>query len=91
MDKINTSIIKNMCIFSAANCKEAFVYQYSNGKICFSDLKTLNHIANNVDKYVKILYNAYRVKNTHCIRIVNMNTADTVGYYDICKNEFFKA
>ena len=48
MDKINTSIIKNMCIFSAANCKEAFIYQYSNGKICFGDLKTLNHIANNV-------------------------------------------
>lgn len=91
MGKINTSIIKNMCIFSAANCKEAFIYQYSNGKICFSDLKTLNHIANNVDKYVKILYNAYRVKNTHYIRIVNMNTADTVGYYDIIENEFFKA
>ena len=91
MDKINTSILKDVCLFSAANCKEAFIYQYSNGKICFSDLKTLNHIANNVDKYVNILYNAYRVKNTHCIRIVNMNTADTVGYYDIIENEFFKA
>ena len=90
MKKINTSIIKNMCIFSAANCKEAFIYQYSNGKICFSDLKTLNHIANNVDKYVKILYNAYRVKNSHYIRIVNMHTGE-VGYYDITENEFFKA
>ena len=91
MDKINTGILKDACLFSAVNCKEAFIYQYSNGKICFSDLKTLNHIANNVDKYVEILYNAYRVKNTHCIRIVNMNTADTVGYYDIIENEFFKA
>lgn len=89
MDKINTSILKNMCIFSAANCKEAFIYQYSNGKIYFSDLKTLNHIANNVDKYVKILYNAYRVKNSHYIRIVNMQNGDT-GYYDILEREFFK-
>lgn len=90
MEKINTSIIKNMCIFSAANCKEAFIYQYSNGKICFSDLKTLNHIANNVDKYVKILYNAYRVNNSRYIRIVNMHTGE-VGYYDISENEFFKS
>ena len=89
MDKINTSILKDVCLFSAANCKEAFIYQYSNGKICFSDLKTLNHIANNVDKYVKILYNAYRVKNTHCIRIVNMRTGD-VGYYDIIEKAFCK-
>lgn len=91
MDKINTSILKNMCLFSAVNCREAFIYQYSNGRICFSDLKTLNHIANNVDKYVKILYNAYRVNNSHCIRIVNMNTGEAVGYYDITENEFFKA
>ena len=90
MDKINTSIIKNMCIFSAANCKEAFIYQYSNGKICFSDLKTLNHIANNIDRAVKILYNAYRVKNSHYIRMVNMRTGET-AYYDISENEFFKA
>ena len=90
MDKINTSIIKNMCIFSAANCKEAFIYQYSNGTICFSDLKTLNHIANNVDKYVKTLYSAYRVKHTNCIRIVNMHTGET-AYYDISENEFFKS
>ena len=90
MDKINTSIIKNMCIFSAMNCKEAFIYQYSSGKICFSDLKTLNHIANNVDKYVKILYNAYRVNNSRYIRIVNMHTGET-AYYDISENEFFKA
>ena len=90
MEKINTSILKNMCIFSAANCKEAFIYQYSSGKICFSDLQTLNHIANNIDRAVKILYNAYRVKNTHCIRIVNMHTGEA-AYYDICENEFFKA
>ena len=90
MDKINTSILKNMCIFSAANCKEAFIYQYSNGKMCFSDLKTLNHIANNVDKYVKILYNAYRVNNSRYIHIVNMHTGE-VGYYDISENEFFKS
>ena len=90
MKKINTSIIKNMCIFSAANCKEAFIYQYSNGKMCFSDLKTLNHIANNVDKYVKILYNAYRVNNSRYIHIVNMHTGE-VGYYDISENEFFKS
>ena len=90
MDKINTGILKDACLFSAANCKEAFIYQYSNGKICFSDLQTLNHIANNVDKYVKTLYNAYRVKNTHCIRIVNMHTGE-VAYYDISENEFFKA
>ena len=91
MDKINTGILKDVCLYSAANCREAFIYRYSNGKICFSDLKTLNHIANNVDKYVKILYNAYRVKNTHCIRIVNMNTGEAVGYYGTTKNEFFKA
>ena len=91
MRKINTGILKDACLFSAANCKEVFIYQYSNGKMCFSDLKTLNHIANNIDRAVKILYNAYRVKNTHCICIVNMNTADTVGYYDIIENEFFKA
>lgn len=90
MDKINTSILKDVCLFSAANCKEAFIYQYSNGKICFSDLKTLNHIANNVDKYVKILYNAYRVNNSRYIRIVDMHTGE-VAYYDICENEFFKA
>ena len=90
MDKINTSILKNMCIFSAANCKEAFIYQYSNGKICFSDLKTLNHIANNVDKYVKTLYSAYRVRYSDCIRIVNMHTGEA-AYYDISENEFFKA
>ena len=90
MKKINTSIIKNMCIFSAANCKEAFIYQYSNGKICFSDLKTLNHIANNIDRAVKVLYNAYRVKNSHYIRIVNMYTEE-IGYYDVTENEFFKA
>ena len=90
MDKISTSILKDVCLFSAANCKEAFIYQYSNGKICFSDLKTLNHIANNIDRAVKILYNAYRVKNSHYIRIVNMNTGET-AYYDICENEFFKA
>lgn len=90
MKKINTSIIKNMCLFSAANCKEAFIYQYSNGKICFSDLKTLNHIANNIDRAVKILYNAYRVKNSRYIRIVNMYTGET-AYYDISENEFFKA
>ena len=91
MKKINTSIIKNMCLFSAANCREAFIYQYSDGRICFGDLKTLNHVANNVDRYINILYNVYRVKNTHCICIVNMNTAETVGYYDITENEFFKA
>ena len=91
MRKINTSIIKNMCLFSAANCKEAFIYQYSSGKICFSDLKTLNHIANNIDRAVKILYNAYRVNNSHYIRIVNMNTGEAAGYYDISENEFFKA
>ena len=90
MGKINTSIIKNMCLYSAANCKEAFIYQYSSGKICFSDLKTLNHIVNNIDRAVKVLYNAYRVKNTHYIRIVNMNTGEA-GYYDITENEFFKA
>ena len=90
MEKINTSILKNMCIFSAANCKEVFIYQYSNGKICFSDLKTLNHIANNIDRAVKILYNAYRVNNSRYIRIVNMHTGE-VGYYDISENEFFKS
>ena len=90
MKKINTSIIKNMCLYSAANCKEAFIYQYSSGKICFSDLKTLNHIANNIDRAVKVLYNTCRVKNTHYIRIVNMNTGEA-GYYDITENEFFKA
>ena len=90
MDKINTGILKNTCLFSAANCREAFIYQYSDGKICFGDLKTLNHIANNVDRAVKILYNAYRVKNSHYIRIVNMYTGET-AYYDICENEFFKA
>lgn len=90
MKKINTSIIKNMCLYSAANCKEAFLYQYSSGKIYFSDLKTLNYIANNIDRAVKVLYNAYRVKNTHYIRIVNMNTGEA-GYYDITENEFFKA
>lgn len=90
MKKINTSIIKNMCIFSAANCKEAFIYQYSNGRICFGDLKTLNHIANNVDKYVTILYNAYKVKNSHRVHILNMHTGET-AYYDISENEFFKA
>ena len=90
MKKINTSILKNMCLFSAANCKEAFIYRYSNGKICFSDLKTLNHIANNIDRAVKILYNAYRVKHTNCIRIVNMHTGET-AYYDISENEFFKS
>ena len=90
MGKINTSIIKNMCLYSAANCKETFIYQYSSGKICFSDLKTLNHIANNIDRAVKVLYNAYRVKNTHYIRIVNINTGEA-GYYDITENEFFKS
>ena len=90
MKKINTSIIKNMCLYSAANCKETFIYQYSSGKICFSDLKTLNHIVNNIDRAVKVLYNAYRVKNTHYIRIVNINTGEA-GYYDITENEFFKA
>lgn len=90
MKKINTSIIKNMCLFSAANCKEAFIYQYSDGKICFSDLETLNHIANNVDRAVKVLYNAYRVNNNRYIRIVNMHTGE-VGYYDISENEFFKS
>ena len=90
MKKINTSILKNMCLFSAANCKEAFIYQYSNGKICFSDLKTLNHIANNVDKYVKTLYSAYRVNNSRYIRIVNMHTGET-AYYDISENEFLKS
>ena len=89
MDKINTSILKDACLFSAANCKEAFIYQYSNGKICFSDLKTLNHIANNVDKYVKTLYSAYRVKYSDCIRIVDMRTGD-VGYYDIIEKAFCK-
>ena len=89
MKKINTSIIKNMCIFSAANCKEAFVYQYSNGKICFSDLPTLNHIANNVDKYVKTLYSAYRVRYSDCIRIVDMRTGE-VSYYDIIEKAFCK-
>ena len=90
MDKINTGILKDVCLYSAVNCKEAFIYQYSSGKICFSDLQTLNHIANNVDKYVKILYNAYRVKHTNCIRIVNMHTGET-AYYDISENEFFKS
>ena len=90
MDKINTGILKDVCLFSAANCKEAFIYQYSNGKIYFSDLKTLNHIANNIDRAVKIIYNAYRVKNSHYIRIVNMHTGET-AYYDISENEFFKA
>ena len=90
MDKISTSILKDVCLFSAANCKEAFIYQYSSGKICFSDLQTLNHIANNIDRAVKILYNAYRVKNSHYIRIVNMHTGET-AYYDISENEFFKA
>ena len=90
MKKINIGILKDACLYSAANCREAFIYQYSSGKICFSDLKTLNHIANNVDRYIKILYNAYRVKNTHYIRIVNMHTGEA-AYYDICENEFFKA
>ena len=90
MKKIDTSIIKNMCLYSAANCKEAFIYQYSSGKICFSDLKTLNQIANNIDRAVKVLYNAYRVKNSHYIRIVNINTGEA-GCYDITENEFFKA
>ena len=90
MDKINTGILKDVCLYSAVNCKEAFIYQYSSGKICFSDLQTLNHIANNVDKYVKILYNAYRVKHTNCIRIVNMHTGET-AYYDISENEFLKS
>ena len=90
MGKINTSIIKNMCLYSAANYKEAFIYQYSGGKICFSDLKTLNHITNNIDRAVKVLYNAYRVKNSHYIRIINTHTGEAAGYYDITENEFFK-
>ena len=89
MDKVNTGILKNMCLFSAVNCKEAFIYQYSNGKICFSDLQTLNHIANNIDKYVKALYSAYRVKYSDCIRIVDMRTGD-VSYYDIIEKAFCK-
>lgn len=89
MKKIDSGILKEVCLYSVANCKEAFIYQYSNGKICFSDLKTLNHIANNIDRAVKVLYNAYRVNNSHYIRIVNMHNGDT-GYYDILEREFFK-
>ena len=90
MRKINTSIIKNACIFSLVNRKEAFVYQYSNGDVCFSNLKALTNISINIDRNVKVIYNVYRIKNSHYIRIVDMNTGDGVGYYDTCANEFFK-
>ena len=89
MTKIDTGILKEVCLYSAVNCREAFIYQYSNGTICFGDLKTLNHIANNIDRAVKVLYNAYRVNNSHYIRIINMHTGET-GYYDILAREFFK-
>lgn len=82
-------ILKDACIFSAANCKEAFIYAYPDGKRCFADLQTVNHIANDLHKNISILYNMYRVRYTSCIRIVDMRTGE-VAYYDIVDHEFFK-
>lgn len=89
MKKINTRILKAVCLYSLVNNKEAFIYQYSNGTICFGNLKTLSHILH-IDKYVKVMYNTYRIKNSHYICIVDMNTGNILGCYDTLNREFCK-
>ena len=87
MKKIDTRILKNACLYSLVNNKEAFIYQYSNGKICFGNLKTLTAISH-TDRCVKVIYNTYRIRNSHFICIVDMNTGDIVGGYDALNRAF---
>lgn len=88
--KAMKKLLKDACLFSVANCREAFIYEYPNGKRCYSDLATVNHIMNKRHENIHILYNMYRIKNSSFIAIFNIKNGD-YSYYDFKNNEFFKA
>lgn len=58
-EKLEASIkaAKEHCI---VNSCETFVYENENGEYRYCDLSNFNHIANELHKNVRILYNIYQ-------------------------------